>query len=266
MTTKTDKWGLEQFIIFVVILLVAASASGYLTFKVQFVRGTAPQPAIDKDLSYQTLRVKDQERKQLHEHFHLSAEDINLEAWADKSSCIVCHSPYPHGKSKKARAIMNLHTEFLTCYSCHLKISDGREVKFGWINPTEFKPEGKPYGTSMDASTGLFAETDDHYSKLTPFIKINGVWQPMKAEEVVDIDFKVGIDHEYMQQWHKLHRETELEEFVRCSSCHSSNGIINFKELGFEPARISQLEKMEIGGMLSNYDTFYFPDFFEEKF
>jgi hypothetical protein len=41
---------------------------------------------------------------------------------------------------------------------------------------------------------------------------------------------------------------------------------MNFKELGFEPARINQLQKMEMGGMLTNYDTFYFPDIFKEKF
>jgi hypothetical protein len=41
---------------------------------------------------------------------------------------------------------------------------------------------------------------------------------------------------------------------------------MNFKELGFEPARINQLVKMEVGGMLTNYDVFYFPQVFEEKF
>ena len=44
------------------------------------------------------------------------------------------------------------------------------------------------------------------------------------------------------------------------------DGIIDFKELGFEPARINQLEKLEVGGMFSDYETFYFPDLFEKKF
>ncbi len=217
-------------------------------------------------MSFQTLRIKDQERKQLHNHFHLTTEDINLEAWAQKSSCIVCHSPYPHGKKSKAKALMNLHTEFLTCHSCHIKIKEGEKIKFGWINPTGFKPEGKPYGTTLDPSTGLFAATDDHYSKLTPYRNINGVWQAVTSDEMVGIDFKLGSDQNYMEQWHKLHNKTELEHFVKCTSCHSPGGIIDFKELGFEPARINQLEKLEIGGMFNNYETFYFPDLFEDKF
>ena len=64
----------------------------------------------------------------------------------------------------------------------------------------------------------------------------------------------------------RLHRGTELKEFIKCSSCHSASGIMNFKELGFDPARINQLVKMEIGGMITNYDVFYFPQIFEEKF
>ena len=64
----------------------------------------------------------------------------------------------------------------------------------------------------------------------------------------------------------RLHQGTELKEFILCSRCHSESGIMNFKKLGFEPARINQLQKMEIVGMLTNYDTFYFPDMFKEKF
>ena len=41
---------------------------------------------------------------------------------------------------------------------------------------------------------------------------------------------------------------------------------MDFKELGFDIKRINQLEKMEIGGMLTNYDTFYFPDIFQKEF
>jgi hypothetical protein len=263
---KAKRSPLEAFIVFAAVIFLSVSASGYLTFKVQFVRKKAPTAEKNIETSYHTLRIKDQEREQQHKHFHLTTEDINLEAWAKKSSCITCHSPYPHGKKSKAKALMNLHTEFLTCHSCHIKKSEVGKIKFGWVNPTGFKPEGKPYGTTLDPSTGLFAETDDHYSKLTPFKKVNGVWEPVISEEVVEVDFKVGVDHEYMQQWHKMHKGTELEEFVRCTQCHSPDGIIDFEELGFEPARVNQLEKLEVSGMFSNYETFYFPDLFEKKF
>ena len=161
---------------------------------------------------------------------------------------------------------MNLHTEFLTCHSCHIHIDEGEEIKFGWINPTEFTPEGEPYGTKLDPATGLLTETDDHYSKLTPFRKITGGWKPVIPKPAEEITLEPGLDPRYMDKLREIHVGTELEKFVKCSSCHSPDGIINFKELGFEPARVNQLERLEIGGMFSDYETFYFPDLFESKF
>ena len=61
-------------------------------------------------------------------------------------------------------------------------------------------------------------------------------------------------------------REQNLKNLSAARSVTAKKGIMNFKELSFEPARINQLEKMEIGGMLTNYDTFYFPKIFREKF
>ena len=80
------------------------------------------------------------------------------------------------------------------------------------------------------------------------------------------IDFSKGIDPKYMEKWRKLHEGTELEEFVRCTQCHVADGIIDFEKLGFDEARVNQLEKLEIGGMFSNYETFYFPELYREKF
>lgn len=262
----------EAYIVFFIIVIAAALLSAYLTFWVQFEREKELPEKKTKAASLQTLQVKDQERRRLHDQFHLGAEDVNLDAWANRSSCIVCHSPYPHGKNKQAMAIMNLHTEFLTCHSCHIKHEQAEELSFGWVSPAGFKPEGKPYGTSIDPDTGYFAATDNHCSKLTPLQKINGLWKPILSEDGAEKALKyIRETMKYTAEQKKqiedeLHLGTELKEFVKCSQCHSDRGIMNFKELGFDAARTNQLQKMEVGGMLTNYDTFYFPEFFEKKF
>lgn len=263
---------LETVLVCTVIIILSALVSGYLTFKVQFERRKDPPEKKTRELSYQTLRVKEQERRQIHEHFHQLTEDLNLEAWAEKSSCIICHSPYPHGKNLQAIAVMNLHTEFLTCHSCHIQITDGEEIRFGWINPTGLESRAEPYGVRIDPATGVFAETENHFSKLTPFKRGNGTWKPITSDEGVTSALEYMDNKERYSEVERqaivdqLHRGTELKEYVRCSLCHSKNGIMDFAALGFEPARINQLQKMEIGGMLTNYDTFYFPDIFKEKF
>ena len=272
MHAKHDRPPGTPLVVFIVVIVLSALLSGYLTFKVQFERHKEPTVEKPRALSYQTLRVKEQERKQVHDHFHLLTEDINLEAWSDKSTCIACHSPYPHGRNRQAMAVMNLHTEFMTCHSCHVKIKPGESIRFGWINPAGRASRAEPYGLQIDAQTGLLAETENHFSKLTPLRVKDGTWQPMTSEAGIETALRYMQEKEALSPGQRaeiedrLHQGTELKEFVRCSQCHSENGIMDFKSLGFGPARINQLQKMEIGGMLTNYDTFYFPEFFEEKF
>lgn len=262
----------EAFIVFMIVLCCSALLSGYLTFRVQFERKKEPPIEKPKAASFQTLQIKEQERKQLHEHYHLGAEDINLDAWANRSTCIVCHSPYPHGRNKQQMAIMNLHTEFLTCQSCHLKTVEAEQIRFDWINPPGFNPAGKPYGTVIDPQTGFFALTDNHVSKLTPLRNISNKWEPVLSEQGVDKALAYMREKDSYKEEKKkavedeLHRGTELKEFVKCASCHSEKGLLPFKALGFDAARTNQLQKMEIGGMITNYDVFYFPDLFEKKF
>jgi nitrate/TMAO reductase-like tetraheme cytochrome c subunit len=272
MTNNENRIGLRHIAACIIIIALAGLLSGYLTFKVQFERKKDPPVRKPKEVSYQIFRVKEQERKQRYDHFHLLTEDINLEAWARRSTCIACHSPYPHGKNLQAIAVMNLHTEFMTCHSCHLKLDVGEQIRFGWIDPTGSQSKAEPYGVRIDPETGAFAETEDHFSKLTPFRKINGEWEPITSlsgiEEALGYmeEQEVYSEEERKAIVDRLHEGAELKEFIQCSRCHSKDGIMDFKSLGFEPARINQLQKMEIGGMLTNYDIFYFPDLYRNKF
>jgi hypothetical protein len=167
---------------------------------------------------------------------------------------------------------MNLHTEFLLCQSCHLKPEPGEQIRFGWVTPDGQSANGRPYGVRLDPDEGTLAETQDHLSMLAPFRKSGDTWQPITAEQGAEaalqyMQAQAAYSEEQKRQIvDSLHAGTELKEFIRCSQCHSENGIMDFVALGFEPARAHQLRRMEVGGMLTNYDTFYFPDLFQEKF
>ena len=159
-------------------------------------------------------------------------------------------------------------------YDLHLVPSQKdkkQALRFGWINPEGKESKAEPYGVRIDAETGAFAETENHFSKLTPFLKTAKGWEPIvstaQASQALQyMEEKDGYSEEKRKEIvDRLHQGTELKEFVICSDCHSKNGLMDFKQLGFHPSRINQLEKMEISGMLTNYDIFYFPDFFKEK-
>ena len=261
----------EAFIVFIVVLSLAALLSGWLTFSVQFERQKEMKIEKPKSMSLAAWQMKELERKQQHEHFHLGIEDKALDAWAEKSTCIICHTVYPHGRNKQAMAIINLHTEFVTCNTCHLKLSDKTSMQFGWVNPPGMTPSEKPYGTSIDPETGVFTQTGNHVSKITPVHMVDGMLRPYMSEQDIPAALKYRAEKDgYSEDQKKkivdtLHKDTEIKEFVLCRQCHSTDGIIPFEKLGFDRTRTNQLQQMEIGGMLTNYDTFYFPDLFKQE-
>jgi hypothetical protein len=153
-----------------------------------------------------------------------------------------------------------------------MHIGEGEKIKFGWINPRGLESKAEPYGVRIDPDTGVFTQTENHFSKLTPYTRVNGEWKPITSDAGVESALAYSEKKDtYSEEQRQavvdqLHSGTELKEFVRCSRCHSKNGIMDFEDLGFEAGRINQLQKMEISGMLTNYDTFYFPDIFNEAF
>ncbi len=270
MTDKKNS-RIEAFIVFAFVITAAALLSAWLTFSVQFERKKEIKIEKPKSMSLAAWQMKELERKQQHDHFHLGVEDKALDAWAEKSTCIICHTVYPHGRNKVAMAIINLHTEFMTCNSCHLKLSEKPNMQFGWLNPPGITPEGEPYGTSIDPETGVFTATGNHVSKITPLHMVDGALEPYMAEQDIAAALSYRDKEAALSEVRKkeivdrLHEDTELKEFVLCRQCHSTDGIIPFARLGFDQTRTNQLQRMEIGGMITNYDVFYFPDLFKQE-
>ncbi len=77
-----------------------------------------------------------------------------------ESSCRVCHTLYPHSKSKKVRAFINMHAGFMTCEVCHAKKitqsnytvckechSNTRTFSYNWKSPENVEFIGDPFGT-----------------------------------------------------------------------------------------------------------------------
>ncbi len=262
---------IEAFIVFAIVITMAALLSWWLTFSVQFERQKEMKVEKPKSMSLAAWQMKELERKQQHEHFHLGVEDKALDAWAEKSSCIICHTVYPHGRNKQAMAIINLHTEFMTCNTCHLKLSEKSNMRFGWVNPPGMNPTEKPYGTCVDATTGFLASTGNHVSKITPLHMVEGGLQPYMSEQDIALSLKYMAEKEtYSDEKKKqivdsMHKDAEIKEFVMCKQCHSTTGIMPFVQLGFDQTRTNQLQRMEIGGMLTNYEVFYFPDLFKQQ-
>jgi hypothetical protein len=216
------------------------------------------------------------EELEKHRHFHNVLEHPQLPE--DKRPvCFICHSDFPHGKSKRTRALMNMHTQFFVCETCHVKDQPGATVVHKWYNPLDNNPQGPFYGTSHDPVTGSLSAGKDLISKIAPYFKHNPGGNSSRGDNLRSAiqaqDAPMARD--YMKVRDKLSPEqregikNKFHENIKpkghdCKTCHSEKSIIEFEPLGFSENRIAYLKTLAIVGLLTEYDKFYLPDLFTE--
>lgn len=211
--------------------------------------------------------VRKQEEYEKHRHFHNVVDYPTLPA--DKQPiCYICHSDYPHSKNKKVRALLNMHTQFFLCETCHIEKKEGAEIVYKWYNPYTEKPEGPFFGTSYDKETGNLIDVEDQFSKIAPFFKIGD-----KLESTIHVqDAPLALD--YVKVRDKLtpeQRDNVKKKFHvntkpkghECKDCHAKKGILKFRELGFASNRTVDLQQLNITGMVTKYEKFYIPNLFK---
>ena len=211
--------------------------------------------------------VKHQEEYEIHRHFHNIVEYPQLPENV-RPVCYICHSDYPHGKNKKVRALLNMHTQFFECETCHMEVKEGAAIVYKWYNPLDKNPTGPFFGTSYDPETGNLVEVKDLFSKITPFVK--------RGDKLVSAiqSQEAPLAKDYMKVRDKLtpeQRDNVKKKFHvnikpkghECKICHSKPGILEFRRLGFSGDRAADLEQLNITGMITKYEKFYIPNMFQ---
>jgi hypothetical protein len=212
--------------------------------------------------------VRRQEEYEKHRHFHNVVEYPQLPE-SMRPVCYICHSDYPHSKNKKVRAMLNMHTQFFVCETCHIEEKKDVEVIYKWYNPLNENPSGPFFGTSYDPETGNLVEVEDQFSKIAPFYKSGDVIT--SAIQIQDSD----LAQDYVKVRDQLtpeQRDNVKKKFHvhikakghECQICHKKKGILNFRNLGFDGNRIIDLEQLNIKGMVTKYEMFYIPKLFSE--
>lgn len=212
--------------------------------------------------------VRRQEDYEKHRHFHNVVEYPSLPENM-RPICYICHSDYPHSKNKKVRALLNMHTEFFVCETCHIEERQDAKVVYKWYSPFESNPQGPFFGTSYDPETGNLIEVEDLFSKIAPYFEYT---------DRLDTALKIQdapLAQDYMKVRDKLtpeQRDNVKKKFHvnikpkghECNKCHAKKGLINFKELGFSANRTIDLEQLNIKGMVTKYEKFYIPNLFAD--
>ncbi len=200
-----------------------------------------------------------------HRHFHNLVRYPGLSE-SQQPLCLICHSEMPHNKSKRIRALLNMHTQYLACQSCHIKTEDHHRVVFRWASPIDPAPEGPFAGTRYDDKTGYLAMVDDAFSKITPVDPALPDGPPsatadarrQSARDFLRARGQLG-DDERKAAAAQFHTDTQAKG-PDCQACHAENGILDYRTLDFSEKRIADLVHLNITGMLAKYESWYLPD------
>lgn len=217
----------------------------------------------------QELKVERFTEKQRHFHNEPTVDKITL---GKSNVCFECHGDFPHSKEPMIRSLLNMHTQFIGCMTCHVdeKKIDKSTLKFSWLNYSGIVVKGEPFGLDIDSSTGMLLPTDDYYSKIVVYSK------SIKADNLIEItagrsevqefisvkDTLSDSDSEAMKK--RFHRSTKSKGKF-CPTCHVSEdkSFLPFRELGFSERRIGDLTNLNISNLIQKYEKFYLPILFQ---
>lgn len=188
------------------------------------------------------------------EHFHIL--DPQPYPHLDNAPlCLKCHGNYCHEKSEKFRSFYNMHTFYLACETCHIRIPPEQTVTFTWFDDKS----GKEINT-------LLGERGRYNAKIVP----------VKAGKRLDDFPRKQLALEYMQRknsYSKNEKEAAQkklmshisEKALTCRECHKKDGYLNFSRLGYNQLRIEKLTNLEILQLLEEYKDFYLPTMFDPE-
>ncbi|MBE9516496.1 MAG: hypothetical protein IME93_05920 [Proteobacteria bacterium] len=191
-----------------------------------------------------------------------------------KNICLSCHGDFPHSKEPMIRSMLNMHTQFIGCVTCHSDPDkvDENSIKLRWLNFSGIKVSGPPFGTDVNGDTGELIQTDDFFSRIVAY-RING-----EQEELMEITSDDPRMMEYETIRNTLSdrdREAVKKRFHKgikdkgrfCSYCHTdeAKSYIPFRELGFSERRIQDLTNLNIIGLVEKYKDFYMPNLLKSR-
>lgn len=254
-------WGVSVVLwTIIAILLVASVYSLVRTEK----KPEGPKLLAKLDIERQKERVR---------HFH-NLPKVDPTSLGKKPVCYSCHSEYPHSKKPMVRSLLNMHTQFVGCMTCHVddkKVSDDT-ITLRWLNYSGIDVKGKPFGLEDNPQTGSLAETDDYYSKIVAYTTMKG------REALLEITEDAPEAQEFTKLRHQL-SDQDLGSIKKafhgyvnpigrfCTRCHSQekDSFVPFRALGFTDRRIAALTNVNIVGLVEKYKEFYIPTIFLDE-
>lgn len=253
-TPMTAKRFLVHLLMLTIFVLLAAF-SGWLVWLTYFKGWYLSGPGLEKKA------VARQEM--IHEPFH-GIDDSVLAGARSKSWCLKCHEDYPHSKSRETRAMLNAHSFFAACETCHITPKPGEQFQYKWmvrnenIALTELKGKPGEYGgiiVPFKIESGLATRLDFNPAAVK---RIEDNWTAMERPDTS------GDGLENIQKRKSLMLNTQIhgdlsEKPAFCDNCHRENGLLNFNQLLYSAQRAKTLTLSQGADVIKQYKEFYLP-------
>ncbi len=195
-------------------------------------------------------------RREMHEQFHLYLPPAELPA-AYRSACLLsgCHTDLPHRRNAEVRAYMNMHTMFMTCEACHYAkpIDDIAAVRYDWFDhglTRDPLTKAPPPGTARDEK-GRLVGLDNYALRIAPYRERDGerevVFRRLADPKVLEYELARG--RMTLEQAGRMKAEFHRDiapAGPACDQCHTTNGRLDYKALGFSPERAKELEMLRV--------------------
>ncbi|WP_303902752.1 multiheme c-type cytochrome [Thiohalomonas denitrificans] len=256
-------WLVSVFLWIIIITLAASSVY-------RIAREKWEPPTEEKSL-FETLDK--QELDETIRHFHNSPVEAPYSKGV-QPVCYSCHGEFPHSAKPMVRTLLNMHTQFVGCLTCHAdaeKVPEG-QLRLRWLNYSGIPVSGPPFGTDVEPRTGSLVETDDYFSKIVPYrimpdgkealLEVTEESEQAKEFLQVRIDLSLKQQSVIKKRFHSL--VNPRGRF--CTRCHTSEkeSYVPFRALGFSDKRISSLTNLNIVGIVQKYKNFYIPTIFHD--
>jgi hypothetical protein len=196
------------------------------------------------------------EEMKIEGHFHHIDYDMEPD---NRSYCIECHGDIPHQKTKEIRAFANMHSAFLACETCHVRLEGEQKTGvFKWYS----RKTGEiiPSPIQEGVAPGLF------HAKIIPFEMKNGNLQRIDDQSQIDFARKylrtesTLTEDQKADAKKKIHKRVAKNPYL-CEDCHrSKDPLIPFEKIGYSKKRANLLVSNEVVGMIRDYTEFYVPE------
>jgi cytochrome b subunit of formate dehydrogenase len=181
--------------------------------------------------------------------------------------CTPCHGGMAHSKKSDVRAMLNMHSDFMACAVCHVRLQDldpGARAswKVDWYNDatgervTKFSPKTGVYDIEM-APTIL---------REGRRVRIDQQLEPEQANKEREKWAKMTLGSPAIALAARKAHGSISKQSITCQECHRQRSpYLDFAALGYPKNWVDELTGPKVTGLLTGYSTFYMPSMFSPE-